>query len=66
MRINQKESALRSVRRRAGLTIEQLAVRAGLARQTVFLAEKAPQLMSVRTARACADVLGVKMQDLLR
>jgi DNA-binding XRE family transcriptional regulator len=57
-------STLRAARIRAGLSIEQLAVKAGIARQTLYIAEKAPQLMSDRTARAVAAVLGVEPEAL--
>jgi transcriptional regulator with XRE-family HTH domain len=46
------------------MSIEQLAVTAGLGRSTVFLAERAPQLMSERTAQAVAAALGVPVDEL--
>jgi transcriptional regulator with XRE-family HTH domain len=57
-------SPLRAARLRAGLSMEVLAVRAGLSRATVYLAEKAPQLMSDRTVNAVAKVLGVEPAEL--
>ncbi len=61
---NQQVSPLRAARLRAGMSMEALAVRAGLGRATVYLAEKAPQLMSDRTAHAVAAVLGVDPAEL--
>jgi transcriptional regulator with XRE-family HTH domain len=58
-------SALRVARVRAGLTQVQLAARAGLALATINTAERAPGLLSDRTARLCAAVLGVTPEDLL-
>lgn len=52
-------SPLRARRQRAGLSMEQLAVRAGISRATLYWAEKAPHLMSDRTAKAVAEVLGL-------
>jgi transcriptional regulator with XRE-family HTH domain len=57
-------SPLRAARRRAGLSMEQLAVRAGISRATLYWAEKAPHRMSDRTARAVATVLGIAAEDL--
>lgn len=57
-------SLLRAARRRAGLSMEQLAVRAGISRATLYWAEKAPQRMSDRTVRAVASVLGVTPAEL--
>jgi DNA-binding XRE family transcriptional regulator len=51
---------------RARLTLDQLAVTAGISRQTLFLAERAPHLMTERTARAVAVVLGVAIEELRR
>jgi transcriptional regulator with XRE-family HTH domain len=58
-----KMSRLRETRLRAGLTIDVLAVRAGISRATVALAEKVPEVMSDRTAKACAKVLGVRPEE---
>lgn len=57
-------SPLRAARRRAGLSMEQLAVRAGISRATLYWAEKAPHRMSDRTAAAVAAVLGVEEREL--
>jgi hypothetical protein len=46
--------------------MEQLAVRAGIGRATLYWAEKAPQRMSDRTARAVAEVLGIDPAELRR
>lgn len=62
---NAPVTPLRAARQRANLSIEQLAVRAGLGRATVYLAEKAPQLMSERTALAVAKALGISVEDVL-
>lgn len=57
-------SPLRAARQRAGLSMERLAVQAGISRATLYWAEKAPQRMSERTARAVAAVLGVEPAEL--
>ncbi len=57
-------SPLRAARLRAGLSMEALAVRAGIGRATLYWAEKAPSRMSERTARAVAKVLGVSVEEL--
>ncbi|WP_041450543.1 helix-turn-helix domain-containing protein [Anaeromyxobacter dehalogenans] len=57
-------SPLRAARQRARLSMEQLAVSAGISRATLYWAEKAPQLMSDRTAQAVARVLGISAEDL--
>jgi transcriptional regulator with XRE-family HTH domain len=57
-------SPLRAARLRAGLSMEQLAVRAGIGRATLYWAEKAPQRMSDRTAGAVAAVLGLTPEEL--
>jgi transcriptional regulator with XRE-family HTH domain len=56
---------LRAVRRQRGLTVEKLAVAAGVSSATVYLSERAPNLLSKRTAAACAAVLGVPVEELL-
>lgn len=61
---DQPVSALRAARRRARLTMEQLSVQAGISRATLYVAEKAPHLMSVRTANAVAKVLCVDPAEL--
>jgi DNA-binding XRE family transcriptional regulator len=60
---NEKISPTRSARENAGLTREQLAVKAGLSTTTVYLAERAG-LISPTTAEKIAAVLGVKPEDL--
>lgn len=57
-------SPVRAARLRAGLSMEQLAVKAGIRRATLYWAENAPHRVSERTARAVAAVLGVDPQDL--
>ncbi len=57
-------SPLRAARQRAGLSMERLAVQAGISRATLYWAEKAPQRMSERTVRAVASVLGVRVEEL--
>jgi transcriptional regulator with XRE-family HTH domain len=57
-------SPLRAARLRAGLSMEQLAVKAGIGRATLYWAEKAPHRMSERTARAVGSVLGLEPQEL--
>lgn len=57
-------SPLRAARQRAGLSMERLAVASGISRATLYWAEKAPHLMSDRTASAVAKVLGVKPAEL--
>jgi transcriptional regulator with XRE-family HTH domain len=57
-------SPLRAARQRAGLSMERLAVAAGISRATLYWAEKAPQRMSDRTARAVAGVLGIAPEAL--
>jgi DNA-binding XRE family transcriptional regulator len=54
---------LRTVREDAGLTREQLAVKAGISSSTLYLAERAG-LMSPNTARKIAAVLRVPAEDL--
>lgn len=61
---NATPSRLRAARLRAGLSMEVLAVRAGISRATLYWAEVAPQRMSDRTAKAVAGVLGVEPSEL--
>jgi DNA-binding XRE family transcriptional regulator len=64
MRANHEStSPLRSARQRAGLTQEQLAVKAGISSTTVYLAER--DLLSETTARKLAVVLGCDPATLL-
>lgn len=58
-------SPLRAARKAAGLSLEQLAVHAGLSRVTVTLAERAPELMTKRTADAVSRVLKVPVSSIL-
>ena len=60
----EKPSPLRRRRLELGLSLERLAVQAGLTRPTVTLAERAPFLASERTKRALAQVLGVPPEEL--
>ena len=62
--VTTRVSPLRAARLRAGLTMEVLAVRAGISRSILYWAEKAPERMSERTAAAVARVLRVKPEDL--
>ena len=59
-----QSSPVRHARERAGLTREQLAVKAGLSCTTVYLAERAA-LISEATAAKIARALGVSARDLL-
>jgi len=63
MRAKVTPSPLRAARERAGLTREQLAVRAGLSSSTLYLAERAG-LVSDATAAKLAAVLGVEPAEL--
>jgi transcriptional regulator with XRE-family HTH domain len=56
-------SPLRRARERAGLSREQLAVRAGVSSTTLYLAERAG-LLSPNTAAKVAAVLGVSAEEL--
>jgi len=56
-------NAVRSARERAGLTREQLAVRAGVSSTTLYLAERAG-LLSAATANKIAPILGVGVDAL--
>ncbi|WP_041453453.1 helix-turn-helix domain-containing protein [Anaeromyxobacter dehalogenans] len=57
-------SPLRAARLRAGLSMEKLAVAAGIGRATLYWAEVAPHRMSERTLAAVAKVLGVTPAEL--
>lgn len=63
LRANVKRNPVRAARERAGLTREQLAVKAGLSSSTLYLAERAG-LVSPATAAKLAGVLGVPAKDL--
>lgn len=56
-------SPVRRARERAGLSREQLAVKAGLSSTTLYLAERA-KLISPRTAERLAVALGVTAEEL--
>jgi transcriptional regulator with XRE-family HTH domain len=56
-------SPLRRARENAGLSREQLAVRAGVSSTTLYLAERAG-LLSPNTAAKVAAVLGVSAEEL--
>jgi len=58
-----KSNAVRAARERAGLTREQLAVRAGISSTTLYLAERAG-LISAATAAKLAPILGVSANAL--
>ncbi|ACG73251.1 transcriptional regulator, XRE family [Anaeromyxobacter sp. K] len=57
------KNPVRAARERAGLTREQLAVKAGLSSSTLYLAERAG-LVSAATAAKLAAVLGVAAAEL--
>ena len=61
---NETPSPVRAAREHAGLTREQLAVKAGVATTTVYLAERAG-LISPTTAGKLAGVLGCGPNELL-
>jgi transcriptional regulator with XRE-family HTH domain len=63
MRPNPKPTAVREARIRAGLTREQLAVKAGISFSTLCLAERAG-LISEATAAKLAPILGVSPKRL--
>jgi len=58
-------SPLRQARRRAGLTAEALALRAGVSLGWVRVIERAPGLMSPALAARLAATLGVDPRDVL-
>ncbi len=58
-----KWNAVRTARERAGLTREQLAVKAGMSSTTLYLAERAG-LISAATAAKLAPILGVSAEAL--
>jgi transcriptional regulator with XRE-family HTH domain len=57
-------SPLRAARLRAGMSMEQVAVKAGIGRATLYWAEVAPHRMSERTATAVAEALGIPLEQL--
>lgn len=57
-------SPIRTIRRRQGLTAEQLAAKAGLASATVYRAERGIGTPGEQTLTAIAGVLGVTLQEL--
>jgi len=65
MATNETTTALREARRRAGLTAEALATRAGLSLGWLRVCERAPQFMSPSLAARLAEALGVEPRDLL-
>ncbi len=59
-------SALRAARLRVGMSQVNLAARTGLSLGTIANAERAPRdMLSERTAQRCAQILGVKPEELL-
>lgn len=58
-------TTLREARRRAGLTAEVLATRAGVSLGWIRVVERAPQLMSQELAGRLAAALGVNVSTLL-
>lgn len=63
MRVSPNPSPVREARERAGLTREQLAVKAGVSSSTLYLAERAG-LLSEPIAAKIAVVLGVSVEEL--
>lgn len=61
---NKPVSKLRQLRHERGLSMEVLAVKAGITMQTLRLAEVAPELMTERTAALVAKALKLKPEDL--
>jgi transcriptional regulator with XRE-family HTH domain len=59
-----KETPLRRIRKERGLTVEQLAVKAGTASATVYRAERGERRPTDETFAALADALGVDIVDL--
>jgi transcriptional regulator with XRE-family HTH domain len=57
------KNLIRSARERAGLSREQLAVKAGLSGSTLYLAERAG-LISAVTAAKIAPILGLREDEL--
>ncbi len=57
-------SKIRAARLAAGLTIPQLAVKADVAINTLYFAERAPHLASERTLGAVARVLRMPVKEL--
>lgn len=62
-RTNEKANPVRARREQAGLTREQLAVRAGISSSTLYLAERAG-LLSEETAAKLARALRVAVEEL--
>lgn len=54
---------MRKARKRAGLTIEQLASRAGCAKNTIARCETQNKTMRIDTIELCADVLGISLDE---
>lgn len=63
MRTPPSTSRVKTAREHAGLTQEQLAVKAGLSSTTIYLAERAG-IVTASTAAKIAAVLGVPAEDL--
>ena len=62
--IGEEVSPLRAARQAKRMSMEELAVKAGISRATLYWAEKAPNRMSERTVRAVARVLRVEPEEL--
>lgn len=58
-------SRLRAIREERGLTVQELARRAGVTRQTIYTAEAGTREPTTRTLRKLAEVLGIAVADLL-
>lgn len=61
--LSPRTSRVKKAREHAGLTQEQLAVKAGISSTTVYLAERAG-IVTATTAAKIAAVLGVPAEDL--
>ena len=59
-------AALRRARRRAGLTLNELAVEVGVSQATLSRAETGRGRLTAERLRLCAGALGVQVEDLLR
>jgi transcriptional regulator with XRE-family HTH domain len=62
-RARSKPNRIRAAREAAGLTREQLAVKAGVSSTTLYLAERAG-LISANTTAKVASVLGIPAKEL--
>jgi transcriptional regulator with XRE-family HTH domain len=56
---------IKAIRRRKGITQDQLAELAGLNRVHLYRLELGKQSMTLRTLKLIADALGVRVRDLI-